>query len=233
MKKLGLLIFAAAILMGVVFSNFLSFGKVETPKFFNISWGSGVRGSGNVVTEDRQVSGFKSVDVGGVFTVEVVAGKEFSVQVEADDNLLPLISTEVDNGVLEIRSEKRIRSSSKLIVRVTAPEIEHIDVGGAAKASVAGVKNSKFSVHTSGASKLSVSGETTDLSVEVSGASKVDASELKTENAKVDASGASNVSLNISGDLKAEASGASKISYSGTPRNIEKHTSGASKVSQD
>lgn len=233
MKKIGLMIFAAAILIGVVFSNFFSFGKVETPGFFKISWGKGVRGSGNVITENRSVSDFRKVDVGGVFNVEVVAGKEYSVQVEADDNLVPLIKTEVSDGVLEISSEKRIRSSSKLTVRVTAPDIDHIDVGGAAKASVSGVKNNSFSAHTSGASKLSVSGETASLKIEVSGASKIDASGLNAGNAEVDASGASNVSLNVSGNLKADASGASKISYSGTPSNVEKHTSGASKVSQN
>lgn len=233
MKKIGLLIFAAAALIGVVFANFLSFGKIQSPGIFKVSWGSGVRGSGNVVTENRNITGFRKVEVGGVFTVEVVAGKEFSVQVEADDNLVPLIKTEVEDGVLEISAEKRIRSSSKLIVRVTAPEIEHVDVGGAAKASVSGIKNNDFSAHTSGASKLSVSGETANAKIEVSGASKIDAAGLKTGNAEIDASGASKVTIDVSGDLKADASGASKINYTGTPRNIEKHTSGASKVSQE
>jgi hypothetical protein len=233
MKKIGILIFAVATLIGIVFANLASFGKVDLPKFVGISWGKGIKGSGNIVTETRDVTGFTSVEAGGVFQVEVTAQKDFSVQLEADDNLLPLIRTEVINGKLVISNEKRLKSRSKIVVRISAPDIEGIDVHGAAKLSLNDVKNRSLKVDTSGASKVSVAGETGDLNIEVSGASKVDASGLNAENAVIDASGASSVLVNVMGDLKAAASGASKIKYNGTPRNIQKRTSGASKVAQD
>lgn len=233
MKKIGILIFAIAALIGIVFANLASFGKVDLPKFADISWGKGIKGSGNVITETRNLSGFRSVEAGGVFHVEVVAQKEFTVQLEADDNLLPLIKTEVVDGKLIISNEQRLKSSSKIIVRISAPDIEGVEVHGAAKLSLKDVNNRSLKVDTSGASKVSVAGETVDLDIEVSGASKVDASGLKAENASVDASGASSVLLNVIGELKADASGASKIKYNGTPRSIEKRTSGASKVAQE
>jgi hypothetical protein len=58
----------------------------------------------------------------------------------------------------------------------------------------------------------------------------LDAEGLKAENANVDGSGASNASVNVIGDLKADLSGASKVTYTGNPRNLEKSTSGASSV---
>lgn len=233
MKKIGILIFAVAAVIGIVFANIASFGKVDLSKFVSVSWGKGIKGSGNVVTETRNVSGFKSLEAGGVFQVEVSAQKDFSVQVEADDNLLPLIKTEVINGKLVISNEKHFNSRNKILVRISAPDIEGIEVHGAAKLSLKDVKNSALKVDTSGASKVSVAGETVNLDIEVSGASKVDAAGLQAENATVDASGASSVLVSVAGDLKADASGASKIKYNGTPRNIEKRTSGASKVAQD
>jgi hypothetical protein len=229
MKKIGFIIFVLALLVGVVFANFTSFGKADIGAF-NFTFKRGERGSGNVVTENRGLSGFKAVEVGGVFNVEIVAQKEFSVEVEADDNLLPLIKTEVHNGVLEISTEKRIRSKTRMTIRIGAPDIERLEISGVAKVSLADVSNEKLTVDTSGASKVMLAGQTRDLTIDVSGASKVDAASVSSVNAFVDASGASKVLVNVSGDLKADLSGASTVTYSGTPTNIDKKTSGASKV---
>ena len=69
MKKAGIIIFAVALTIGLVVSNMFSFGHMPG-KFFNSSMNfSGVHGSGNAATEKRDLSGFKSVDVGGVFQV--------------------------------------------------------------------------------------------------------------------------------------------------------------------
>ena len=61
-----------------------------------------VSGSGAMKLDKRSVPAFKSVDISGAYEVEIVAQKEQSVEIEGDDNLLPLIKTEVKNGVLEI-----------------------------------------------------------------------------------------------------------------------------------
>ena len=87
-------------------------------------------------------------------------------------------------------------------------------------------------IHSSGASKINVEGTTVNLEIETSGASKIEAESLKAENVSVDASGASKINVAVSNDLKVDASGASNINYTGTPKNFEKKTSGASNVKQ-
>ena len=230
MKKLGIIIFVVALILGVVFSNLFSFGKASA-RFFNISFNS-VAGSGVAATESRDVSEFNGIDVGGVFQVEVTAGKEYGVVVEADDNLLQYVKTEVSGGVLKISSTERLKSTTPMRIRVSAPEIESIDASGACKISVADVKSSELRVDTSGASKVNLAGETSSVTIEVSGASNIDAANLKAENATVKASGASKVEVFVTGKLTSGASGASKISYSGNPTSVTKDTSGAGKVSQ-
>lgn len=232
MKKVGIIVFIFALAIGLVMSDIFSFGRV-TNKVFNIPVHfGGVSGSGNVASEKRDFSDFEAVDVGGVFQVEIVAGKDFSVEVEADDNLLPLIKTSVSGNTLHIELEEKVSTKNDIKVRISAPSIDNINASGAAKVTASGIKNDSLSIDTSGASKINVSGETADLKIEVSGASKVDAQGLAAVNADVDASGASHVNVNVTGDLRADASGASKITYSGTPKNIEKHSSGAGSVSQ-
>lgn len=231
MKKIGILIFIVTIVVGVAVANVLSFGKASG-NIFTFSFGSGVKGSGVASTETREADEFTGVEVGGVFEVEITAGQEYSVQVQADDNLLPYIRTEVESGVLTISTKQRISSHTPLRVVVSAPEIDHLDVSGASKVSLSGVKNSELGVHTSGASKLKLVGETSSLNVEVSGASNIDGESLKSKTAIVDASGASKVSVFVTERLSTDASGASRIQYSGSPASVDKKTSGASSVHQ-
>ncbi len=229
MKKIGIIIFAVAILLGVFVSSFFSFGRLSE-KAFNFSFTSGVKGSGNIASETRDVGSFSGVDVSGIFQVEITAQKDFAIEIEADDNLLSLIKTEVRGGVLRIETEKRVSTSNPLKIRISAPDIENIEASGASRVSLTNVKNDELRVDTSGASKINISGETVNLLIEVSGASSIDAENLKAENANVDACGASHVSVFATGELKSDASGASKIVYSGSPKNIEKKSSGASSV---
>lgn len=232
MKKLGFLIFIIAIIIGVAFAGFFSWGKASAEFFdFNFSIGK-VRGSGNTVTETRDLRDFKAIEVSGVFHVEVVAQKDFSVQVEADDNLLEHIKTEVHNGVLEISTSRRIKNHNGLKIKIAAPDVERLEVSGVAKVSVADLKNAGLRVDTSGASKVNLSGETDKLIVEVSGASNIEAETLKTRAATVEASGASKVSVFASESLRTDASGASRITYTGGATDVVKKTSGASSVSQ-
>jgi hypothetical protein len=230
MKKIGIIIFVIAVILGVTFANFFSWGKTSA-KFFNFSVNfGGVQGSGNVQAEKRNLADFNAIEVGGAIEVEVVAQKDFSVEVEADDNLLQFIKTEVSGETLKISTDKRFSTRNPIRVRISAPDIGNLEVSGASKLSLTNLKNDSLRVDSSGASKIKVDGETKNLEVELSGASRLDAENLKTENADIDASGASNATIFVSNDLKADLSGASSVTYSGNPKNLVKKTSGASSV---
>lgn len=229
MKKIGLLIFITALTVGLVFGNIISFGKI-TGKFFNVSINSGVQGSGNLMSEKRDLRGFDGIEAGGVFQVEITAQKDFSVEIEADDNLLPLIKTEIRDGVLNLETEGKVSTRNGIKVRISAPSIERMQISGASEISLADAKTENLQIDSSGASKIYVSGETGDLIVDVSGASKIDAANLKSDRATVDASGASGVNVFAVSELRADASGASKIIYTGSPKEFVKKTSGASSV---
>lgn len=231
MKKIGVFIFAAALVVGLVVSNMFSFGRLSD-KFFNFSMKfGGVRGSGNVASEKRNISGFRAVDASGVFQVEITAQREFSVEVEADDNLLPLIKTEVDDGVLRLGTERKLSTGNPIRVRISAPDIDELQTSGASNVTLNDLKNGGLSVDSSGASKIRITGQTEKLVVDVSGSTKVDAEDLTAENATIEASGASCVNVNVTRNLRAEASGASRIVYAGSPKDIVKKTTGGSSVS--
>ncbi len=232
MKKIGILIFAAAVIVGVCVASSLSFGRVNS-KFFGLSsFNKKTKGSGHVSTEARDITGFSGVDVSGVFQVDITSQKDFAVEVEADDNLLPLIKTEVRDGMLHIETERRISTNNGLKIRISAPDISKINASGVARVNLVNVNNNELRSYTSGAAKTTVSGVTAKLLAEVNGASSLDAESLRAEAAEVDASGASSASIFATDELSSDASGASKIVYSGSPANIKKNSSGASTIKE-
>lgn len=232
MKKIGIIIFVIALAIGLAVSTLFSVGKT-TGKLFNFSFNvGGTSGSGDISSQKRDLTDFNAIDVGGAFQVEIVAQQDFSVEVEADDNLLPMIRTEVDGGVLKIETDGRISPTKPIRIRISAPDINTMDISGVAAVTATGMKNAKTSVDLSGKSTLSISGQTDKLVVEISGASHLDAEELKAVDAVIDASGASRTKVNLTGDLRADASGASSIIYSGTPGDVEKSSSGAASISR-
>jgi hypothetical protein len=228
-KKIGFLIFLVAII-GSIALVWAVTGKTGPSISFNFSQ---IKGSGNLKSEKRDVSGFRGIRAGGAMQIEIVAGKEFSVEIETDDNILPLIKTEVRGGVLHIEREGNVwtRSRSRTMVRISLPQLDELNISGATTANVSGVKSEQFELKLSGASKINIEGEAGALKVDLSGASKLDAENFRVAKADVEVSGASKANLFVSETLNADASGASKINYSGNPQTVTKDVSGASKIS--
>ena len=230
MKKLAVIFFFGALAVGVIGSQFFSFGRVFDFGSFNSKW-RGIEGSGKIVREARDASGFDSIDVGGAFVVEVSVGSTFSVEVEGDDNLVPLVKTEVRGDALHIGIDKGYKSHDRLKIFVTAPDLGGVDASGAANVNATGIQNSGVRIQASGGSRVTVAGQTADLMVDISGGAKVIANELTAANANVDASGGATAEVNVSNELNAEASGGSRIIYSGSPANVQKNSSGGARIS--
>src|SRR2546426_2648529 len=94
MKKI-----ASVCLMGLIVAalSACKFGKL----------GNTVAGSGVRKTEKRDLPSFKAIEAEGAFDIQATCQKPVSFEIEADDNLLPLIQSDVKNGVLYLSSEKR------------------------------------------------------------------------------------------------------------------------------
>lgn len=233
MKKIGLLFFIVAAIVGIVLAKMFSFGNIPSLNLPEISLFSGVKGSGNIAVEKRNARDFSSVDVGGAFVVEIESGKDFSLEVEADDNLLPLVTTEVKNGTLRIDSNQRFSTGKRIKVRVSAPDIERLEVSGASKATLNNVDNENLVVDVGGASGVIVKGSTGVLTVDMGGASRINASELVTKKTVVDGGGASSAKVNVTEELIVDLGGASRLTYKGSPAEIKKSVSGASRIRQE
>lgn len=181
------------------------------------SMGHGVKGSGKRQTEKRDLPAFTSILTEGAFDIQVVCQKEQSVQLEADDNILPLIKTEVSNGVLRLRPTKDYSIEDSIVIKITVPNLERLTASGAGKLEVTGIKNAQLALDISGAPTVTASGETGNLTIEASGAGKIDAHNLKAAKANVEANGVAQIEVDARERLDVQINGPAKVIYSGDP----------------
>ena len=199
----------------------------------SLKWGrKGTTGSGTVKTEKRDVGAFSSVDVSGAYEVEIVCQKQPGLEVEGDDNILPLVKTYVKNNTLYITSEQSFNVRRAIKVRITTDNLEGVSSSGASQITLEGVKNEQLVIETSGASKIDAAGETKTLEIESSGASKVDVRDLRAARVKVSLSGAGHANVYASEEVNADVSGAASVTYSGEPKVVNKSVSGGGSINK-
>jgi hypothetical protein len=232
--------FALAVL--VLMTGCVPFGEMHT-----------IRGSGNLITQDEEITDFDRVDVSHAFEVEIRQGEAFNVVVRIDDNLVEHIRVARVGSTLKVglRPDRNynIRRAT-MEAEITMPELVGLECSGASEATIEGFESSeklivdasgasevrgdieagRVSIDASGASSVRLSGSGTEVSIDASGASDVDLRDFPVGDADVEASGASDVTVNASGTLDADASGASTVYYVGNPTLGRIDTSGASSV---
>jgi hypothetical protein len=176
-----------------------------------------IKGSGVRLKQKREVPSFTSIATEGTFDVDVVCQKPQGIEVEADDNLVDLITTEVSNNVLHIRSNRSYSAGDPIKVTISAPQLEGISARGAGKIDIAGIKSDKFEIDASGASTIKVAGETKLVDIDSNGAGKIDAHKLRAARGVVEAKGVARVAVNVAEQLDVTVSGPSHVTYEGDP----------------
>ena len=183
--------------------------------------------------ETRPVSGFTGIDASGAFDITVSKGGAASLTIEADDEVMALVRSEVRNGVLHLYLENaNIRNIKTLKASVVMQNLDKVSLSGACKLTANDLFTpDRFKGDCSGASNLTVNVNTGELSIEASGASKIWMNSNVNGDAKLDVSGTSK----IQGELKAanakfSFSGVSSIDVTGSATDIKINSSGTSKV---
>ena len=177
----------------------------------------GVRGSGNRIQEKRDVGSFASIATEGALEIEVVCQKPQSLEIQGDDNVLPLVSTEVSNNVLHVRNLRGYSVSQPISLKISVPDLTGISASGGGSIVVTGVKNDKFEINANGAPSIRAAGETKELTIDANGAGTLDVHRLRAVNVHVDMKGVASAEVYASGQLDVTVSGPSRVIYHGSP----------------
>lgn len=212
-----------------------------------------IMGSGKLTTQDFQFADFQSVEIANTFQADISQSDTFSVSITADDNLFDYIKVDKSGTKLSIRFDYRGGySRGTLKAKITMPTLESLSISGASTGTVSGFKLAKpatldvsgastlngsldadrIDLHASGASKASLSGTANTADLKADGASALNLSNLSIDNASVDLSGASNATISVKSKLDYNLSGASHVTYQGSPTIGRNSASGASSVAK-
>jgi len=202
--------------------------------------GKRVRGNGNLVTQERSVSGFEGVENYGSFDVAIIPSSTTSVKVEAEENLQQYIETYVENNKLQIRPRNHynLRPRRDMKITVSGPVFTTITTNGSGNIigqgplntnngnvslRVAGSGNIDVALNASrvdseiaGSGNIKVTGTSRTFEGGVYGSGNIRAAGLEAEESKVEIAGSGNVEVYATGKLDVNIMGSGEVKHRGS-----------------
>lgn len=135
-----------------------------------------INGKGSITTVTRTISDFKSVEFQTEGTVYISQGSNFEVKIEAQQNIIDDMQTELNGTELKIYNRHCIRNHDQIKVYITMPSLERVDLSG----SGAIIVQSKFEsdnmyVNVSGSGDIEIQDSiiANDVTVHISGSGNI------------------------------------------------------------
>jgi hypothetical protein len=199
----------------------------------------GVRGNGHVISENRDVKSFNVVHIGYPGTVLIRQGPSESLTIDAEDNVVAAISTQVVNGVLEIDNVRDhrvyINPTKPVKITITVKDLNEVSFDAAGDLTVQGLKTSDFravlngagsmnlndlklaslQAILSGAGSLHATGAADSLEVRLDGLGSFDGTSLQAQTATVNVNGLGSADVWVSNQLTANINGLGFVNYYG------------------
>lgn len=210
-----------------------------------------IEGNGNVIKDERVFS--EKIDVVRASTgLEVILMESMvqSVTVEADENLIEVIETNFDNGVLHIKTNENIRRAKSKKVTVSFVRLEGIEASsGANLKSISTIVSDNLYLQTSSGSQMDVTvlskeltaksssgadmkirGQALNFNSKASSGSSINAKELEAIYCTSKVSSGADIVLNVKRSLDAKASSGGDIKYYGEPKVVNQNKSSSGSV---
>jgi hypothetical protein len=256
------MIISALIVLGMVLSIIFApqFGWNKAPAWSTFTWGGignisgSVRGSGVVVSENRQLEDFSSIEINYPAEVTVQQGTTTSVKVEAEDNLLPQLVMRTSGDTLYIENSqrdwgRRVNPTRPVRITMTVKDLQRVDfpsagtlrvgkfqtdrlevsISGAGTIDLANLTARSLSIDLSGAGSITASGSADTLNVDISGLGSFQGGDLASQTADITISGAGSATAWVKSNLNVDISGTGSVKYYGSP-NIQRQVSGLGNV---
>ena len=205
-------------------------------------WGSDqVQGNGAIKRQQREVKNFSGVANSLSAKVEIRIGATEGVTIETDDNLLPLVETVVEDGVLQIRPIKRnLNLNTKtMTIIVQAKSLDrlslggsgtidsdalragtlHVDLGGSGTINLKGVDADTLSINVGGSGDTKIAtGVAKHLSISIGGSGDVKMGGVRSDTVSVAIAGSGTTTVWARDTLKLTVAGSGDVNYYGDPK---------------
>lgn len=224
MKTSGLFLFSSAFICFIYLTSCHRFHEIE--------------GNGNVTTIARTVEYFTQIKSEGFFNVYISYDSVQSLKIEAEENLIPYIETDVSGSVLvvKVRDHRNIDNHEPINIYVKTPVIEGIDLSGSGKIICDNMASNYLTLYLSGSGKINVITTCNKLKARISGSGEINASgnanetdfdingsgdihsfNLTQDTCFADISGSGSMFVNVIKFLDVKISGSGEVHYQGSP----------------
>lgn len=186
--------------------------------FLSCSKDDTLRGSGNIITEIREVTSFTKIYNPTSVNILVAESSTQQVELSADDNVISSIKTLVENGTLKIDLTKSNYVNTTITVSVSIPNLGELKNTGSGNMTVSdfdGLNNMSIDNESSGS--ISISGSVTSLNLKNSGSGSYQGFNFIVEDCIVANSGSGNCEINCTEALSGSNSGSGSVFYKGNP----------------
>src|SRR6478752_6423772 len=156
----------------------------------------GVRGNGQIKTEERSIATFANVDASGAFDIEWQNGPP-AVRVTTDENLLPYVENNVSGDTLHLRTREHVWPTHGIKVVISSPTRAGGKIRGAVKLTVEQLSGPIFALESKGASEITLDGNVDRLLVDMTGASHLVADGLQAKSAEISTTGAGDAEVAV------------------------------------
>jgi hypothetical protein len=185
----------------------------------NLPWTS-TQGSGAVRTETRTVSGFSAIQLAGNGDVQIEQSGTESLTISAEENLLPLLTSDVVNNELRlgVKEGARIDTTQPITYTVTVRELTGMEVAGSGNQTATKVKTASLRIRMAGSGAISATGTADVQDIEMAGSGVYRGSGLTSKTATVKSAGSGKADIAVSDSLDVTVIGSGSVTYTGSPQ---------------
>jgi hypothetical protein len=208
-----------------------------------------------MATQERVVPAFSAIELRGIGDLHITQGDQAAVRIEADEDVISEIVTEVVGDRLVIRLDpwKSLRfwgASRRADFYITVPGLTAVTVSGSGTVdmpsysahrlefSINGTGNvranigvNELKVGISGSGDVVMTGIAHKQEARITGAGTYSALGLQSKDTTISIGGAGKASVQVTDSLDVSIGGAGTVSYSGAPR-VTQRIGGFGKVEQ-
>ena len=192
--------------------------------------------AGKMGSDSRTMSGVRAVLFDMVGNLTITQGTQEGLTVNADENLLPIITSTVNDGTLTLTMNGSFKADlSKGVtidLNLKVKQLDTLNLKGAGSIKVLNLDAPKLTVKLSGAGSVQVAGKATEQDISLAGAGGYDSANTESQKVMVNVSGVGSAKVRVSSVLDATMSGIGSIEYIGNPTTLNKHVSGLGQVKQ-
>lgn len=199
-----------------------------------------VEGSGRLIDDARPATGFTRLILQAPLDVRLRAAAADGIVVRADDNIAPLIETQVKDGTLTIglRPGASFRTHGKIVITVQARRIDAVVLRGSGDLRADRIETDVFEATLQGSGDIAIerlaaravavsvagngdfraAGSAETLGVVIDGSGDVHCFDLPARQVAVRIRGSGDARVHATGELKVDIDGSGDVRYRGSPQ---------------